>query len=102
MANENLNATQSQISDNVWKRIEPLLPPPRRKNRMGRPRMNDRQAMTAIWYKLHTGCSWKSLPRNLGAGSTVYDRFQEWRAAGVFGQLRQAGILEDDQEVMQV
>lgn len=64
--------------------------------------MDDRQAMTAIWYKLSTDCSWKALPRDLGAGSTVYDRFQEWQAAGVFDQLRQAGILQDDQEVMQV
>ena len=62
--------------------------------------MDDRQAMSAIWRKLHTGCSWKALPRDLGAGSTVYDRFQEWRSAGVFDRLRLAGILQDDQEAM--
>ena len=91
-----------EISDEVWVRITPLLPQSRRKNKKGRPRMDDRQAMSAIWHKLHTGCSWKALPRDLGAGSTVYDRFQEWQAAGVFDRLRQAGILQPDQEVTRV
>ncbi len=63
--------------------------------------MDDRQAMTAIWFKFQTGCSWKSLPPGLGAGSTIYDRFQEWQAAGVFDRLGQAGLLDDDREVMQ-
>ena len=85
-----------EISDDVWAKINPLLPPPKRKNKKGRPRMNDRQAMTAIWYKLLTSCSWKALPRDLGAGSTVYDRFREWQVAGVFDQLRQTGILQRD------
>jgi len=88
-----------EISDDVWAKIAPLLPLPKRKNKKGRPRMDDRQAMAAIWYKLRTSCSWKALPRDLGAGSTVYDRFREWQVAGVFDQLRQAGILEYEQEV---
>ena len=88
-----------KISDAAWAKITLLLPPPKRKNKKGRPRMDDRQAMAAIWYKLRTSCSWKALPRDLGAGSTVYDRFREWQGAGVFDQLQQAGILEYEQEV---
>ena len=89
-----LNDSEPEISDDVWAKIAPILPAPRHKNRRGRPRVDDRQAMSAIWYKFRTGCSWKALPPELGAGSTVHDRFQEWQAAGVFDQLRQAGILE--------
>ena len=55
----------------------------RRKKKVGRPRMNDRKAMSAIFYVLRTGCQWNALPRSLGASSTVHDRFQEWRKAGV-------------------
>ncbi len=95
---ENLIESESEIPDDVWARIVPLLPVPRRKNRRGRPRMNDRQAMAAIWYKLRTGCSWKALPRQLGAGSTVHDRFQAWAAAGVFDRLRQAGLWQEDSQ----
>ena len=85
-----------QIPDELWERIKPLLPPPRQKRKPGRPRMDDRQAMTAIFYLLRTGCQWKALPRSLGAPSTVHDRFQEWRKAGVFERLWQAGVEEYD------
>lgn len=102
VADEKLNITESEVSDDMWAKIVLLLPAPRRKNRKGRPRMNDRQAMTAILYKLRTGCSWKALPRDLGAGSTIHDRFQEWQAAGVFDQLRQVGLLQYDEEVIEL
>jgi len=90
---------QFQIPDELWKRIETLLPQPKAKKKPGRPRMDDRQAMTAIFYVLRTGCQWKALPRSLGAPSTVHDRFQEWREAGVFERLWRAGVLEYDEKV---
>ncbi|MGA8081661.1 MAG: transposase, partial [Candidatus Nitrosopolaris sp.] len=72
-----------EIPDVLWYRIVPLLPSHKRKKKAGRPRMNDRKAMSAIFYVLRTGCQWNALPRSLGASSTVHDRFQEWRFAGV-------------------
>jgi transposase len=77
----------------VWQRIQPLLPAARVKKRAGRPRMDDRRAMTAILYVLNTGCRWKSLPPHLGAPSTIHDRFQEWRRAGVFERMAEEGLL---------
>ncbi len=97
-----LGAEPYEIADEAWAKIAPLLPRPRKKIKKGRPRMNDRQAMAAILYKLRTDCSWKILPAGLGAGSTVYDRFREWQAAGVFDKLQQAGILQLNQEVSPV
>ena len=87
-----------QIPDELWKKLEPLLPPPKPKKKLGRPRMDDRIAMTAIFYVLRTGCQWKALPRSLGASSTVHDRFQEWRDAGVFEKLWKEGLLEYDKK----
>jgi putative transposase len=52
--------------------------------------------MTAIFYILRTGCQWKALPRSLGAPSTVHDRFQEWREAGLFEKMWKAGLMEYD------
>lgn len=86
-----------RIPDALWKRIEPILPPEPPEPKGGRPRMPNRQAMDAIFYILRTGCQWKALPRGLGAASTVHDRFQEWRAAGVFERLWQLGVQEYDQ-----
>ena len=48
--------------------------------------------LTAIFYLLRTGCQWHALPRHLGAPTTVHDRFQEWRAAGVFEALWRASV----------
>jgi transposase len=86
------------LPDGLWDRIKPLLPQPKPKKVSGRPRMDDRQAMAAIYYVLRTGCQWKALPRSLGSGSTVHDRFQEWVEAGVFEKLWKAGLLEFDKK----
>lgn len=98
MADEDLGvAPEYQISDELWERIEPLLPPPKPKKKSGRPRMDDRKAMSAIFYVLRTGCQWQALPRSLGASSTVHDRFQEWRDGGVFVRMWQVGLQEYDE-----
>ena len=61
--------------------------------------MNDRKAMSAIFYVLRTGCHWKALPRSLGASSTVHDRFQEWRKAdGVFKRIWIDGLSVYDKK----
>ena len=87
------------ISDELWARIEPLLPvpKPKRPDRPGRPRQNSRGMMNAIFYVLRTGCQWKALPRSMGAASTVHDRFQEWSTAGVFARMWQAGLHKYDE-----
>jgi len=98
MTNNDLGVgSEYQISDALWEKIEPLLPPPKPKKKPGRPRMDDRKAMTAIFYVLRTGCQWKALPRSLGASSTVHDRFQEWREAGLFERMWQAGVTMYDE-----
>lgn len=61
--------------------------------------MPDRQAFFAIFYLLRTGCQWKALPRTLGASSTVHDRFQQWRQAGVFERLWVSALIQYHVEV---
>lgn len=91
------NVGEGRVSGEAWAKITLLLPLPKCKNRKGRPRMSDQAAMAAILYRLKTGCSWKDLPRELGAASTIYDRFQEWRQAGVFEKMRGSGLLDQDE-----
>ena len=92
-------ASRYQIPDELWKQIEPLLPPPKSKRKPGRPRIDDRRVMTAIFYVLHTGCPWEDLPHCLGIPGTIYNRFQEWRKAGVFKRMQQAGLIEYDERI---
>jgi putative transposase len=52
---------------------------------------------TAIVYVLRTGIQWNALPRELGACTTVYDRFRLWEEQGVFEHIWQAGLQEYDE-----
>jgi len=45
---------------------------------------------------LRTGIQWDALPRELGASTTIHDRFQEWGQKGLFKVLWQAGLQEYD------
>ena len=85
-----------RVSDALWERIRPLLPGERPKPKGGRPRNDDRKMLDGSFYVLRTGIQWKALPRQIGAGSSVHDRFQEWQQASVFRQLWEVGLLAYD------
>src|SRR5215469_9716016 len=81
-----------ELSDTVWERARPLLPPHRPRPKGGRPPRDDRQMLGAMLYVLRTGLQWNALPREIGASTTVYDRFRAWERAGVFERLWAAGL----------
>ena len=57
------------VSDELWPRIEPLLPRVERRFRYpGRKRLPDRQALQGILFVLYTGIAWRHLPPELGFG----------------------------------
>ncbi len=72
------------LSDEVWERVRPLIPerPPHAKG--GRPAEDDRQMLSAILYVLRTGIQWNALPRELGACTTVYDRFRRMASSKAY------------------
>lgn len=88
-----------ELSEALWERAQPLLPPhnPRRKG--GRPPRDDRQMLGAMLYVLRTGIQWNALPREMGASTTVYDRFRAWERAGFFTRFWAAGLAEFDEVV---
>jgi transposase len=77
------------VSDELWKVVEPLLPPEPPKPKGGRPRLSDRAALTGIIFVLRTGIPWELLPQEMGCGSgmTCWRRLHEWHEAGVWHQL---------------
>lgn len=86
-----------ELSDALWERIRPLIPVRPAHPKGGRPAQSDRQMLAAILYVLRTGIQWNALPRELGASTTVYDRFRLWEEQGVFEQVWQAGLQEYDE-----
>ncbi len=55
------------VTDELWTVVEPLLPEQPPKPKGGRPRVNDRAALTGILFVLKTGVPWEMLPRRWAA-----------------------------------
>jgi putative transposase len=85
------------ISTALWEQVAPLVPSSPSHAKGGRPRMSDRQAFEAIVYILRTGIPWNALPPEMGACSTVHDRFLAWRRQGFFQALQHAGLWAADE-----
>jgi len=86
-----------KVSDEFWEKVEPLIPPAPSHKKGGRTRMDERKAFSAMIYVLRSGVQWNALPREMGASSTVHDRYQEWERAGFFEELWRAGLVEYDE-----
>ena len=77
------------VCDALWAMIEPLIPPEPPKLKGGRPRLDDRAALTGILFVLRTDIPWELLPVEMGCGSgmTCWRRLHEWHRAGVWERL---------------
>lgn len=72
----------SDLTDDQWVLIAPLLPPP---IAAGAPRKTDlREVLNAIFYVLSTGCAWSALPHDFPPEGTVRDYFHRWRRSGLW------------------
>ena len=72
----------SDLRDDEWDVIEPLLPPRRTG---GRPRGTDlREVVNAILYLATGGCQWRMLPKDFPPLLTVQRYFYAWRTMGLW------------------
>lgn len=77
----------SDLTDEQWTILEPLIPPARQ-NRGGRPRdVNMREVVNAILYINRSGCQWDMLPHDLPPKSTVFEYFTQWRDDGTLTKI---------------
>lgn len=71
----------SDLTDEEWALIAPLMPSP---NRIGRPRKTDlREVVNALLYMASSGGAWRLLPKDFPPFSTVQKYFYRWRDEGV-------------------
>jgi len=77
------------VPDELWQRIEPLIPPRPPRLQGGRPPVPDRAALTGIVFVLRTGIQWELLPQEMGCGCgmTCWRRLRDWQIAGVWGRI---------------
>ena len=86
-----------QVTDELWAKIQPLLPEHVNTHRFGggRPRADNRICLDGILFVLRTGCQWGALDQTrLCKKSSAHRWFQEWTRAGVFLLIWALGLDE--------
>jgi transposase len=94
---------QKLLTDEQWKLVEPMLPPPRRRqDNRGRPWASNRSCFEGILWILQTGAAWRFLPERFPSPSTCWRRLRQWEEEGVWlnawrillGALDEEGLLK--------
>jgi putative transposase len=78
----------TDLTDEQWDIVAPLLPPPRPRGR--RPSVDRRRVFDAILYQAKHGCTWEDLPRDFPNDSTVYAYSERWRDDGTLAAIYEA------------
>jgi putative transposase len=75
----------TDLTDDQWQRLEPLLPRPKSGGPAGgRPARDTRAVLDALFYHLRAGGAWRMLPHDFPPWQTVYHRFRQWRLDGTW------------------
>ena len=84
-----------EVSDFGWRAIKPVLTTKPR----GVPRVDNRRVLNGIFWVLRSGLPRRDLPERNGPYTTVYNRFNRWRRAGIWDRLIDAVIKAHDGKV---
>lgn len=76
-----LTWTVAEVSDARWERIVALLPP---LATVGRPAQEPRRLLAGMLWVMQRGAAWREAPAEFGSWHTLYRRYHEWRAAGLW------------------
>ena len=87
-----------ELTEFEWKMIQPLLPNKPR----GVARVDDRRVLNGIFWILRSGSPWADLPERYGPRTTVYNRFNRWRKAGIWDKLMDGVIEAHDGNVQMI
>lgn len=76
-----------EVPDPLWEKIAPVVQEMDPPKRTGRPRIDPRQALNAIIFRMRSGCQWNRLPREFPDDASVHRTFQRWVALGVLDRI---------------
>lgn len=74
----------SDLSDDEWMRIQPLIKADKHFGPNSRTKFSRREILNAIFYVLRTGCQWRDMPNDFPPWSAVYMQFTRWKEKGLF------------------
>lgn len=69
----------TNLTDKEWNEIKSLVPTPKSgKGKRGRPAVDRRTLVNAIFYVVRAGCAWRLLPGDFPPWQTVYGYYRRW------------------------
>ena len=74
----------SELTDEQWKMIEPLLPRAKRSKAGGRPPKENRDCLEGILWVLRSGARWKDLPAQYPSPNTCRRRLRDWEEGSIW------------------
>ena len=82
---EGLKISKPLLADELWEIINPSLPLEKTGPKGGRPRVQERLALTGILFLARTGTACELVPLELGCGSgvTCWRRLWDWQVSGM-------------------
>jgi transposase len=90
------NRYPSDLTDEEWSRIAPLMPKP---SRCGRPRKVElREIVNALRYLVRSGCGWEMLPIHFGPWETVYWWFRRLMRRFLFQTIHDIELMCDREQ----
>ena len=78
----------SDLTDDEWSLVEPLIPPAKRGGR--KREVVVREVVNGWMYVLSTGCHWRYIPKDLPPRSTLHDYLTRWNDAGTIEKIHYA------------
>jgi putative transposase len=88
MINIHRQAYTSDLKDQEWNILEPLMPTP---SSRGRPQeWPQQEIINGVLYILRAGCAWRLMPHDLPPWQSVYYHFSKWRQDGTWLKLNTA------------
>ena len=83
----------SDLTDQEWKHVEPLIPPAKRGGDKRTVVM--REVVNGLMYVLSTGCQWRGDPEGLSAArAQLYDYFDLWGWDGTLDRIHHDALCE--------
>ena len=83
----------SDLTEDEWLLLEPLLPPP---HRIGHPReVNLKEILNAIFYWADNGIKWRALPHDFPPWQTVYGYFRSWVRTGSWSAINRSLVKRE-------
>ncbi len=72
----------TDVTDEQWQRLEPLIPAPKSGGRP--PQYPRREIVNAVFYQLRGGAAWRMLPHDLPPWGITYHYWRTWRKDGTW------------------